>query len=107
MHADTRTEQETTMKKALVCVAILLICAIGAVAQKPPKPSLSISALKIERTPDGGTTFSGNVVIIINGVRVTADKAVHWEQRNEIVLADGGVRLTLVDGLGGLRIERR
>ena len=93
------------MKRALVCIAIVLICAISAIAQNSPKPTLSIAAERTERTPDGHTTFSGRVVITINGVRVTADKAV-WVQRNEIVLAEGGVRVLLLDGVGGMRFQR-
>jgi hypothetical protein len=52
------------------------------------------------------TTASGNVLIVINGVRVTADSAVWHQASNEIELAGGGVRIQLPGNPTSLRIRQ-
>ena len=86
------------MRTALLGVALVLVSLTSGVAQEPPTaPTISVIADTMGRDPDGGggAAFSGNVVISINGIQVTAGQAIYRMTRNEIDLADGAVLIKL------------
>jgi lipopolysaccharide assembly outer membrane protein LptD (OstA) len=98
------------MGKMLLSIALVSGLGMYAYAQTTARPpvSLSLHANTITTRPASGedgivrigradsvVTASGNIVIVINGTRVTADTAVwHWGSK-VIELAGGSVRIEL------------
>src|SRR5882672_1554922 len=95
-------------------VSLMLAFLIGiggyVYAQNTTRPSLSLELTGdiVTTTPVNGydgvirtgraqyvTTASGNVLIVINGIQVTADSAVWRQDTNEIELAGGRARIQL------------
>lgn len=107
------------MRKIILAVALVLVLGMYAYAQTiAGEPvSLSLSANMITTRPANGydgivrigradnvLTASGNVVIVINATRVTADTAVwHWGSK-EIELNGGSVRIELPGPVTAIRI---
>jgi hypothetical protein len=86
------------VKKALLCVVLVLAFGMYSVAQEGAKSSLSIVADTIgpPSTTNGksGVPLSGNVVVVIDGTTITANAGVLRASLNEIELGDGAVRVT-------------
>lgn len=81
------------MRKAIFCVAVALALASSAFGQAPAKLSVSMVADAIDHSD--GIVFSGNVVIIIDGTKITASKALYRPRRNELEVADGAALIKL------------
>jgi hypothetical protein len=114
--------KEANVRKALLAVAVITGLGVYAYAQTTAKPQLSLSfvADSVTRRPAFGydgvvregpaddiLTASGNVVVRVNDVRMTADTAVwHWGSR-EIELAGGSVRIELPIAPTSIHFENR
>jgi hypothetical protein len=103
-------------------LTLVFVTSIGAYAyaQTGMRPSVSLELLAdvVTTTPVNGydgvirsgraqhvTTASGNVLLVINGIQVTADTAVWYEESNEIALGSGGALMRLPGPPTSLRIR--
>ena len=105
-------------------LSLMLACLIGiggyVYAQNTTRSSLSLELTGdiVTTAPVSGydgvirsgraqyvTTATGNVLIVINGIQVTADSAVWHQGSNEIELAGGGARIQLPGYPTSLRVR--
>ena len=107
------------MRNIVIAVALVAGFGVYVYAQATPV-SLSLEADTVQRLipvqdigvvkvgrADVPLTASGNVVIVINDTRVTADMAVWHSGSREIELNGGSVRIQLPAGPNSLRISNR
>ena len=110
------------MRNALLVVAFVSGFALYAYAQttQPTADALTIEADTISRLipvqdigaikagrPNVPFTATGNVVIAVNGMRVTADMAVWHTVSNQLELNSGSARIELPDKPTGFGIRQR
>ena len=79
-------------KRRVITLVIGAVLCLGVIAVAQDDPRFQATAENIVREQSGVTTFSGNVVLTINGVVVRADRAVI---RNDDVALEGNVHVTL------------
>jgi hypothetical protein len=92
--------QPKIVKIALfVAVVVLMTGAFYAYAQvrttlDQPVP-MTVQADYVQRLTDGPLTLSGNLVIVVNGLRITTDSAVFDPASNVIEIKGGNTRIEL------------
>ena len=79
-------------RRRVITVVIGAALCLGAIVVAQDDPRVSTSADNVVREQPGRTTLTGNVVLTVNGVVVTADRAVIQDGQ---VTLEGNVRLTL------------
>ena len=79
-------------KRRVTIVVVGAMLCLGAIAAAQDAPPVSAKADKVVREQSGRTTFTGNVVLTVDGAVVRADRAVI--QGRDVTL-EGNVRLTL------------
>ena len=109
------------MRKIVVAVTLASGLGISSFAQTADQPvSISVEADSIQRlisvqeigiVKDGPAnlplTAKGNVVIVLNGIRITADSAVWDRASRQIELNGGSARIDLPGPATFLRIANR
>ena len=80
------------MRKRILIVAVSVVLGLGAFAAAQVVPRLQAEAATIVQDASGQITLAGRVRFDVNGVQVSADRAV--VNGREVAL-EGNVRLTL------------
>jgi lipopolysaccharide assembly outer membrane protein LptD (OstA) len=82
------------MRKILLTVGLVL-SSLGMYTYAVPGVSPSVQADFSQTLTDGSLRLTGNVVIVVNGIRITTDSGVYYPDSNVIEITGGNAHIAL------------